>query len=782
MSLLSSIAFTSKEAGLEQPDQKQLESDFSQLAFQFIQDRAASLTPYMLGFEVVERDDDGGKVCGVFGYKIGKSYYMVPVFFINGQIKGINSIYSKDTNTFSPLSEGVINKLMSRDTIELGKSVNRVDAYRSFENPSLTHIKDPYNKIASVSNVSDILRDMWAGVKAAGVEIFDDKTASREFANLYLSVKGEGFPAYDAETSPLKEIIKKAGPTLNGKFLEKCAKDSGFASAVADMYGSPSSVSVPMGMYADNALEFQTKLTKKAEKITVVTQAKGMSEEDAKRIVRTGFTIKDTRSADEVSKLYDVQFLKRLTAPSRPGRYSFLMRSGDFTEAWVLRPFGIEPSEGWLVMEPTKHFCYKANPSDIFVDEGNPKDNDFYEKAKSIDSMEVGKSYIIVNEAGNYLGPVVIEAVISEPGKRKRLRVGWDYISHGRVNHRTLTDERCTVSERYTSSNRIPSAHNRDYILLNPDVAGEPTLVLEDGINLPSKGMKAIEHIEVADELRDEADAFHPGSPITMKEVLYKSGACNIAAIRDTIPGYYKIVRDGQFSSEGVTYKTACKALVFGFGLKLSDAEGILKEADEENKAEYLVHVKYAQSMPEQDVMMPQVVFPENTGSDPYSQAYIQTPMQASVTGSQPNYLPPNDPTLKGIQDRDFNRPLNASGVGGQSGNSPEEPDVFQLAQQASQSGQKSVFDHAGIAGLSKLYDINSLVDSYVPEMSKSLDRIGRMLFLFHWKNEDFAERFGADAMPEMEDALTSIYKSFGDLVLKLRERGVESVDTSTFN
>jgi len=108
--------------------------------------------------------------------------------------------------------------------------------------------------------------------------------------------------------------------------------------------------------------------------------------------------------------------------------------------------------------------------------------------------------------------------------------------------------------------------------------------------------------------------------------------------------------------------------------------------------------------------------------------------------------------------------------------------EAFDLAAQAAQNGQKTVFDHAGIAGLAKLYDINSVIDSYVPEMNKSLDRIGRMLFMFHWKNEDFADRFGVDSMPEMEDTLTSIYKSYGDLILKLRERSIDPTDTSTFN
>jgi len=778
MSLLDKIALTHKEAGVERPDQTQLESDFSQMAFQFVQDRAADLSPYMLGFEVVERDDDGSKVCGVFGYKIGKAYYLVPVFFINGQIKGINSIYSKDTNSFSPLTQGYIDKLTSKDTIELGKQINRTDAYRRFENPSLDLFKTPYNKVAGVSEISE----MWKSAAAEAFKIFDDEVAGREFANLLLTVKGAEFPEYDCETSPVRTLIKNLGPKANERLLHKCATDAGFASAVATIYGSPTALSVPMGEYSDKCAEFLPIAKKAEDKIKVVTEvsdAKGMSDDDKARLIRTGFTIKDDRKDEEVSKIYDVDFMKRITGASKPGKYSTLLRSGDFTETWILQPFGIDRRNEWLAVEPSKKFTYMARPSELLVDEGDPKENDIYAKAKGIDSAKVGNKYLFISEDGKYLGPVSIEAVISEPNERMRFKIYWHYVS-----------KNCT-SPSWEDNYPVPNvgsraeAHHRRYLSLNPELSGQPTLMGEDTINMPAKGIKVLELPDCySDEDRAGANTFEPGTLVAMKDVLYKAGACKVAAVCDYgMPNHFKIVRDSRFSSEAVSYKTACTALVCGFGLSFKDADDMLKEAREDNKAERLVHVKYAQQMPgnnmEQDVMMPQGVFPETTGADPYAETLLQSPMQSEVVGSQPNYLPPNDPYRKGHNDRNFDQGIDSL----PRGEAPQ-PDVeaFQLAEQAAQNGQKTVFDHAGIAGLAKLYDINSVIDSYVPEMNKSLDRIGRMLFMFHWKNEDFAERFGIDSMPEMEDSLTSIYKSYGDLILKLRERSIDPKDTSTFN
>ena len=68
-------------SGQETPDQGQLEQDFARLAFMFVQDRAAPLMKYMLGFEVVNRNEDGSKAVGIFGFKTGKDYYYVPAFF-----------------------------------------------------------------------------------------------------------------------------------------------------------------------------------------------------------------------------------------------------------------------------------------------------------------------------------------------------------------------------------------------------------------------------------------------------------------------------------------------------------------------------------------------------------------------------------------------------------------------------------------------------------------------------------------------------------------------------
>ena len=72
------------------------------------------------------------------------------------------------------------------------------------------------------------------------------------------------------------------------------------------------------------------------------------------------------------------------------------------------------------------------------------------------------------------------------------------------------------------------------------------------------------------------------------------------------------------------------------------------------------------------------------------------------------------------------------------------------------------------------------MIDSYIPEFMKSLDKLGRVLFLYYWKNEDFAERYGSGGIAEMEDLLRGVFKSYGELVLSLKKKAIDtdSVDT----
>jgi hypothetical protein len=99
---------------------------------------------------------------------------------------------------------------------------------------------------------------------------------------------------------------------------------------------------------------------------------------------------------------------------------------------------------------------------------------------------------------------------------------------------------------------------------------------------------------------------------------------------------------------------------------------------------------------------------------------------------------------------------------------------TMQQAQEAGQSGQKEVFDTAMIQGMLKSVRQDSLVDRYLGDLMKALDKLGRILFMFYWHGEEFEDRYGKADLPELEDSLRNSFESLGDVTLFLKEKTVE--------
>ena len=68
----------------------------------------------------------------------------------------------------------------------------------------------------------------------------------------------------------------------------------------------------------------------------------------------------------------------------------------------------------------------------------------------------------------------------------------------------------------------------------------------------------------------------------------------------------------------------------------------------------------------------------------------------------------------------------------------------------AAQSGQREVFDTAMVGAMLRSVRDDSLVDRYMGELTKGLDKLGRILFMFYWHGDRFAERYGKADMPEL--------------------------------
>ena len=749
--------------GPESPDQVQLEQDFSRLAYTFLQDRAAGLVPYLLGFEVVERNEDGSQAIGIFGCKLGEQYYYVPTFFINGQIKGMDLLYSKETNMFMPVRESWINYVVNRQTISLGQPAgNNMELRRTFEQPNFDYLFKPplYPgvKRGSVDAVCSDLAAAWNGMQASLAESMEKDNAFQvAYANAVLCKLEKQAYAPSTDNSVLIEFMKKhGGVAMVNEVMKKLTTDYNFAKAAMTLYPSVESLFVT---------EFDEKLApvKQAAKLeikTEVTEYPDMDSKAKKRIVTKGFTVEDRRDPAEKSEIYEVEYQKRFSSPECPGTYNVLLRTGAVAPAWVLFPAGSNRNDGCIVVSTDQDKMFRAEPEALFVRGEKLDDKGWaYDKAVDIDKMEIGGKYVLLGKDGICIQPVTVRSIIAEDGTRTRMSVSTCYChkpegreTYGKDFDGRILDERGgrgMPSSDYDYTNAIEFSDKHRW----PAVDGHTKIV-------PSV-WKALEIKKPADEGAVTAlcEAFKPGKLSDVLYALEKQGVHKITVGSDDQGLEYYVRLDDQFADhKQMSYKAACVRLMSHFGLDIEDAEQMLKEAAENYKSKRLI--KFAQ-LPGVNMPYPP---PPVTSSDYQTGATVEYPQADLTRGQMYGVTPPRYSLAPG-----FN-------LGGEA---QMDLQAAQSATDAAHAGQKEVFDHSVIAGLAKTYDVGSVVDTYVPELLKALDKLGRILFLFYWKNEEFTERYGSEDMAELEDTIRGVFKNFGDLVLKLRQKAIESNDSS---
>ncbi len=86
----------------------EFEKSFADLAYSYINQNAPKLLDFMVGFQVLDHNEDESKAVGVFGFSVGgkkKEMFYAPVFFLNGKLKGQELLYNGTADLFMPMEE-----------------------------------------------------------------------------------------------------------------------------------------------------------------------------------------------------------------------------------------------------------------------------------------------------------------------------------------------------------------------------------------------------------------------------------------------------------------------------------------------------------------------------------------------------------------------------------------------------------------------------------------------------------------------------------------------------
>lgn len=795
-----SVGQLSKLAQMDVQEER-LEQDFAKLAYMFVSDRATQLMRYLLGFEVVETEPDGSRAVGVFGFKVGNDYYYVPAFFIMNQVRGVDLLFSKKTNMFVPLTEEWVDSVIQRDSIELGDAVDARKARQDFENPNFDFVRSPNvgaSYSAKTAEAADargydefeqgrsLYKSAWDAMCRTTVEKLASDSGLRDAVSGFLgAIDGRGLSKKAAAGDLQRWLSERGGPSAVASLFDALCTNVKFANAALSVYPDVETMHV-------SAFRTTARGCKRAEapKLEVVEEAKpDASEQDRQRILANGFYIEDRRDPQSLSKTYEYDHAATFGKADGPGKYDVLTADGTTEPAWVLESIKTHdgPRGTFVLTDPAGSLKMRGLvQSDSVYAKGDRRAeaDGLHSTAVPLSQMREGYTYVLVDRSGKNCVPgFVMTGASYTPGENEKVD-GYllrNYDGSGAGRYSEFDIYRNDPYRNRDGTPRSGYGHDRGAFRgLTLTKGTGKAVIAGDRIIVPSNYKAVV--VDCPWDEKEKADEQRPRS-LTLGDItslrfgMEKAAFHDLSVIKDG-PEFY--VRLGGFrASSPYSYKQACMSLNGRLGLSVADSERLLAKAAEAGEAN--THVMLGKAAQFVGAEMPTPP-PESPSVDPYTGTPLYGPynvsMRAPLTGVPD--VPHGNPYGEnlggeGETQQGYGSPDISGAPGGDSGGAfPIDQEAMALAAQAGELGQRHVFDYSTIGGLAKVYDTGALIDSYIPQFMQSVDRLGRVLFLYYWKNEDFGERYGTSETTELEDTLRSVFKQFGNLALTLRRKTID--------
>tara|TARA_B100002019_G_scaffold293479_1_gene321367 strand:- start:259 stop:2541 length:2283 start_codon:yes stop_codon:yes gene_type:complete len=732
------------------PDQD-VEKAFLDQAYVFIQNKATPLMrdPYRLGFEIVFKNDDNSRMVGIFVFRVDSDLLYAPVFFLNGQINGTDLLYRHNTKKFVPLNNDWCQYLISLSNYSEGtKSPKDVRSNNKGMNVQEL-VTPPAYKSASVKEIWEDMQKVAAedGEKGSIVKNFIMEDGGYSAVDL-LTKKAGSDPKYATHLARHVGIENVMPAELNeetknkpGVVKQELTYQHGF---FGEKYASQG------GMLTDTRKNLVTK---------IVTNEGGEEEGKCYGGVRPrwehgcyellhkdgtsgSYKIATIEDSDDVIVLSDDGW-QQVPATS-------ISVVGHEKEAGLLRALGFgggDPESNardFLDADIMDHVKYGPERIKEFGWDTREGIADSFQK-DWLDSDNTTAEFMEENGLSKDQMVEIIENMIAEGlAKQEEKSAGSSeeeepHMKEGSWYTQVLsTDENLKVTE--------------------PFQVVEAMDTLSDGVErYKVKGASG-----KADWLtfRDDEEKYFLQLPQGNDEFKLLDNSnfdqlakgANLAKVTVAPRGLYYIVQ----SQEGVSgemSKLASQLYVMAkFRMDETTAGNIMEKAASGRFTFYYEPIeKKATNL---SFEQPPEFY---TGFDPDFNMPMEEPQKVTVISDSDE---PQDPAQRIGDGMKFDD-------GAQVGNM----NADSLAQLSMDTGKSSLFEHGVVGNLVDTYDSTMLIDKYIPVMEEGLDKIGRILFLFYWKPNDFSRLYGSDDQSGIENKLISNFKSFGDLVLELLKK-----------
>jgi hypothetical protein len=502
----------------------------------------------------------------------------------------------------------------------------------------------------------------------------------------------------------------------------------------------------------------------------------GMSADERQTLLKQRVVFRDTRDDKDVTIAYDVQTPLRMQNPDHTGIYYVLVRPDRWEKCLVvMHPYNHKQRLGFCTvvrLDGTKNYV-NTHPANVW--HRGEIDTDTWRKW--LDKLETAESIPLQKRDDKYGGPDYKDKrcflLLGPTGQGTvPFRAREDY--KGGDDHSIVYDVRFEDHESASRPSYLPD-HGRGmqdpYMSWGCSGGDGEHLVLtkRPGIKITTRPGYCLvpdqfKIIQVKDEESGESSLNEPLQLGSLDDV-------QLLITANTDP--MRVVSDGkdvEVNENRMDKKSAIMHLFYDHGLRKEAAETIIESAIKHGKCEprlfYSNYIEACWSLTEKQAADPgndmirgapnAPSFPEPyTGYDPLTGGNVPTQQMSEFNLKIPDMAASKT-------DRSIYHPFGP------------DPKAMQVAQDASRTGQKEVFDTAMLGSLLKVLRQDNMVDRYMGDLMKGMDRLGRILFLYYWHGEEFEDRYGKQDMPELEDGLRNAFEGVGDIILVLKRKAIE--------
>lgn len=528
----------------------------------------------------------------------------------------------------------------------------------------------------------------------------------------------------------LEKQLKMLPKEASAMFFDTIRNNSDFANAVLRYY-SPEDITSMATMIKTASEAPKRKEKTPTEMVTIIDKmdhpnVKDLTYKDRQLFTQNGVFVKDERSNHSV--LFRSQIKSSaLQNPNHPGIYDVLMNDGSLT------PF--------IIFTDVQGMC-NCNPSF----EVKTKDCTMGRQIAMI-SMDDPNHFLTASAGKVFCRPseklANYEATKGKMGgsATKKNLVGlmgggdgccrqYMFVQPGGksiILNGTPTTNKFSFNDSAASNSRSFSSRCEDVSI---EFTGKPgKLILQGGILVVPSDVKVFSSLGY-----DNKKHYDFGNLSTVHRVILKEAEVKPLQIYNRPSGIS--IKSEKGSLNGLDKVAALQHLTLVEGIHGGQAVGMLKEASKQESQKGNWLIKYA--------------FDYDVANAPGVKGSVNTTSQAGPI------LTTNRMIGKQITPTDF----------------------VQKAVESSKSGNQQVFDVTVLKGLIEAADIADIRKNMIVDMVKGLDRVGRLLFIFYWHNDQFEERYGKEDLNNLEDKLKSVFKQLGDLILYLKEKMPIASDT----